>query len=238
MRIGIIADIHSNLHALQAVEAELERKKVDEVWCLGDIIGYGAFPNECLKWVFNNCSKVILGNHELAILGFIPFENLNDYAAESLKWTREKINKVYVEKLLATEIQTITDGIQLVHDTPESPGSMVYILNESQAYKALISQTGEICFFAHTHLPTIYTLKGGSCISIKVTKANITKGRFLINPGSIGQPRDGNPKASFIIYENGTIEFHRVEYNVKEAARAILKAGLPKFLAARLLVGA
>ncbi len=238
MRVGIIADIHSNLHALKAVEEKLEQEKVDEVWCLGDIVGYGAFPNECLEWIFKNCSKVVLGNHELTILGFIPLESLNDFAAESLKWTRERVERRFLEKLLATEIQTVINSVQLVHDTPESPGSMVYILNEAQAYKALISQSREVCFFGHTHLPAIYTLKGGNCISIRTKRVNVAKGRFLINPGSVGQPRDGNPKASLIIYENGNVEFHRVEYEVKEAAKAILKAGLPKFLAARLLMGA
>ncbi len=237
MKIGIISDIHGNLHALQAVAEELEREKVDEIWCLGDVVGYGAFPNECLQWVKENCKYFILGNHELALLNLIDLSMLNDYAARAIIWTKEVIKTEFLDFLITKGVQILTSQFQLVHDTPESPGSMRYILTLKDAYYSLIRQVRPVCFFGHTHIPAAYKLESSNPDRIRASVIKLEKGRYLINPGSVGQPRNKNPDAAFIILDEKTIYFRKVKYDVKSAAKAILKTGLPEFLAARLLLG-
>ncbi|TCK05356.1 metallophosphoesterase family protein [Phorcysia thermohydrogeniphila] len=237
MKVGIISDIHSNYHALEAVAKELQKEKVDEIWCLGDVIGYGAFPNECLEWVLENCSQFILGNHELALLSFVDITALNDYAARAILWTKEMVKPSLLNKLMEKGVQAFTQSYQLVHDTPVAPGSMEYILTAEDAYSALIRQVRPVCFFGHTHIPVAYELKGASAAKLSASEITLSSGRYLINPGSVGQPRDRNPDASFIIVSDGKVYFRRKSYDVKSAAKAILKEGLPEFLAARLLAG-
>lgn len=237
MKVGIIADIHGNLHALEAVEKALEKENVEEVWCLGDVVGYGAFPNECLEWVKGNAKRFVLGNHELAVLGFVDLSLLNDYAREAIAWTKKVLREDFRQFLLEAKIQDFTEKVQLVHDTPQSPGSMEYILNKSQAYRALINQQRDVCFFAHTHIPAAYSLAAGEVVEIDVSSSFTVDGRMLINPGSVGQPRNSNPRASAIIYEGDLVRYLKVEYDTKAAAKSILKAGLPEFLAARLILG-
>ncbi|ADY72975.1 metallophosphoesterase [Desulfurobacterium thermolithotrophum DSM 11699] len=237
MKVGIISDIHGNIHALQAVAEELEKEQVDEVWCLGDVVGYGAFPNECLQWIEDNCTHFVLGNHELALLNLVDISMLNDYAARTILWTKEVLKEKFLDFLMSKGVQVLTSKFQLVHDTPESSGSMKYILTIEDAYHGLIRQVRQVCFFGHTHIPTVFKLEVANPDRIRTSIVKLKKGRYLINPGSVGQPRDRNPEASFIIFDGKTIYFRRVKYDVKSAAKAILKAGLPKFLAARLLVG-
>ncbi|RUM87351.1 MAG: metallophosphoesterase [Thermovibrio sp.] len=237
MRVGIVSDIHGNIHALKAVEKELLRLKVDEVWCLGDIVGYGAFPNECLEWVRKNCSVAILGNHELAVMGFVDLELLNDYAKRALEWTRSVMDDNYFEFLKDLAIQKELECCQLVHDTPAAPGSMEYILTKSDAFRALLRQSRNLCLFGHTHIPKAYRLVSSSVDELSPLEVSLDSGRYLLNPGSVGQPRDGDPRASFGIFDEGKFRVFRVEYPVKLAAREILKVGLPEFLAARLIVG-
>lgn len=237
MRIAVLGDIHGNIHALKAVEQVLSAERVEEVWCLGDSVGYSPFPNECLDWLKNNVSRFVLGNHELAVLGFVDLELLNDYARKGIEWTRKVLKDEYREFLMGAKIIDFTDCCQLVHDTPESPGSMKYILSKEDAFKALISQQRDFCFFAHTHLPVAYSLSAGEVEEYDISSSLFLDGKFLLNPGSVGQPRDNDPRASFLIFYGDRVRWFRVEYDVKAAARAILEAGLPKFLAARLLLG-
>ncbi len=239
MRVGIISDIHANIHALKEVDRKLKEEGVDEVWCLGDTVGYGAFPNECLDWVRENCSIVLLGNHELVVLGYYDESLLNEYAAASLIWTKERLRAENVEYLKKLSVQHLTDCCQLVHDTPESPGSMKYILSKNDAYYALLKQLRSLCFFGHTHIPAAYRLWGPEVDKVSANPLYVRAGRYLINPGSVGQPRDKDPRASFGIVdlESKSFKLYRVEYNFKAAAREILRAGLPEFLAARLVLG-
>jgi predicted phosphodiesterase len=237
MKVGIISDIHGNYHALEAVAKELQKESVDEIWCLGDVVGYGAFPNECLEWVLENCSLFVLGNHELALLGLVDITALNDYAAKSILWTREVVKPSLLKKLMEKGVQAFAENYQLVHDTPVAPGSMEYILTVEDAYLALVRQVRPVCFFGHTHIPVAYELKGANSVRLVASEIILKSGRYLINPGSVGQPRDRNPDASFIIVSDGRVYFRRKSYDVKSAAKAILKEGLPEFLAARLLVG-
>lgn len=239
MKVGIVSDIHGNFHALREVDKKLSELKVNEVWCLGDVVGYGAFPNECVEWVRENCSVAVLGNHELVLLGYADIDVMNDYARQAIEWTKEVINEENLEFLRSLGVQHLTECCQLVHDSPVSPGSMEYILSKRDAFRALLSQEREICFFGHTHIPKIYRLVSSSVDEISVDRFKVGSERCLINPGSVGQPRDGDWRASFGVYETEekVFQIFRVEYPVKLAAREILRAGLPEFLAARLLVG-
>ncbi len=239
MRVGIVSDIHGNFHALREVEKKLREIGVSEVWCLGDTVGYGAFPNECVEWVRDNCSVVLLGNHELGVLGYYDLNLLNDYAATSLLWSRERLKPENLDYLRSLSIQHLTDCCQLVHDTPENPGSMKYVLTKEDAYYGLLRQVRDLCFFGHTHIPVVYWLWGSEVDKVSLTPLYLKAGRYLINPGSVGQPRDRDPRASFGVLDLEERSFHlyKVEYDYKAAAREILRVGLPEFLAARLILG-
>ncbi len=239
MKIGVISDVHGNIHALWAVEKKLAELNVDEVWCLGDTVGYGAFPNQCVEWVRKNCSVVLLGNHELALLGYVDVFLLNDYARAAIEWTKGVITEENLGFLKTLGVQYLTVCCQLVHDTPESPGSMVYLLDRESIYKALLSQQRRICFFGHTHIPAAYRLLSSTVDRLDVRSLNFGAGRYLVNPGSVGQPRDRDSRASFGVFDSEGEGFTlcRVEYNTRAAAREILRAGLPDYLAARLILG-
>ncbi|WP_457678946.1 metallophosphoesterase family protein [Thermovibrio sp.] len=239
MKVGILSDIHGNFHALKEVEKKLNELKVNEVWCLGDVVGYGAFPKECVRWVKENCSLAVLGNHEFAILGYCDLELLNDYAVNSLTWSREMLGEEEVSFLKSLPVQAFKEGFQLVHDTPRAPGSMEYVLSKEDAYGVLLSQKRPVCFFGHTHIPKGYRLWSAEVDEVSLNPLYFRAGRYLVNPGSVGQPRDRDPRASFGVVDlkESSFTLYRVEYDFKAAARAILKAGLPEFLAARLLLG-
>ncbi|WP_456456294.1 metallophosphoesterase family protein [Thermovibrio sp.] len=239
MRIAILSDIHSNFHALKSVSRKIKELSCSSVWVLGDIVGYGAFPNECVKWVRENASVAVLGNHELAVLGLIDPYTFNPYAAESLIWTKERLNRENRDYLASLSIQAITDCCHLVHDSPANPGTASYILTKRDAYLNLLKQQKELAFFGHTHIPAAYRLWGPEVDVLSPFKVYLRSGRYLINPGSVGQPRDGNPKASFGVLDlkEKTFTLYRVEYNLKAAAREILRAGLPKIFAARIIMG-
>lgn len=237
MKIGIISDIHANLHALQAVISDMEKEQIEEVWCLGDIINYGAFPNECCSWVMNNCSVSILGNHELMLLGYAEVDS--PVVNECLNWTKKTISPRWIEYIKTLPLVYKNQNISIVHDNPLTPGSMIYILDNATATKSLLKQETDICFFGHTHIPIGYKLSSIGAETIKISYFSVKEGRFLINPGSVGQPRDNNPKASYGIYdsEEKNIKIKRIEYDVKAAAKSILEAGLPPIMAARLIKG-
>ncbi len=239
MRIAILSDIHSNFHALESVSKKIRELSCDGVWVLGDIVGYCAFPNECVEWVRENASLAVLGNHELAVLGLIDLQTFNPYAAESLLWSKEKLKKENLEYLSTLSIQAITDRCHLVHDSPANPGTATYILSKRDAYFNLLKQKRELAFFGHTHIPSAYRLWGPEVDVLSPLKVYFKGGRYLINPGSVGQPRDGNPKASFGVLDlkEKSFTLYRVEYNLKAAAREILRAGLPKVFAARIIMG-
>jgi diadenosine tetraphosphatase ApaH/serine/threonine PP2A family protein phosphatase len=239
LRVAIISDIHGNFHALREVGKKIEEEGISRIWCLGDIVGYGPFPNECIEWVREKCEIALLGNHELALLGLYDLTLLNDYAASSILWTKDRLKPENEEFLKKLGVQALTELCQLVHDTPESPGSVKYILTKEDAYQALLRQVRPICFFGHTHIPVGYRLWGPEVDRVSLFPLLYRGGRYLINPGSVGQPRDRDPRASFGIFDLEDKKFNlvRVEYDVKAAAREILRVGLPEYLAARLLLG-
>lgn len=244
MKIGIISDIHSNLAALEAVFAQL--KDVDVIWSLGDLVGYAAQPNETINLMKSLTVPYvhIAGNHDLGAVSLISRQDFNNEGKIALHYTEEVLtreNRAYLTSLPST-CQPRKE-ILLVHGSPRDP-VWEYLLTVDQASSCFNFFNQSICFFGHTHIPIIYVLAGNQAKKVapkpgEVYTLNIAAERYLINPGSVGQPRDSIPEASFCIFdlENLTISWHRVSYDIKKTQAAIKQAGLPAMLANRLNYG-
>lgn len=232
MRLAIISDIHSNLEALTKALELIDRESVQEVVCLGDIVGYGANPNECVDLVRNRCSIVLRGNHDAAAVDPVNAESFTKNARIAAEWTRQQLtddNKQFLERLPYTSTR---DTILFVHASPYQPEAWFYVLSEEDLDVAFQSFTEQICFIGHSHFPGIFSEDGPA-------KAVNRGARFLVNVGSIGQPRDGNSKLSFGIFDTDIWNYRNVrsEYPIQLAAEKILKAGLPRALSDRLALG-
>jgi predicted phosphodiesterase len=245
MKYLIISDLHSNLEALCAVFANVKRKKFDRVLVLGDLVGYGANPNQVVDLVRKTRqAMVIRGNHDKVASGIESGENFNRAAMQSAMWTRKKLtpeNRSFLNHLPQGPL--LVDGkIILAHGTPVDEDA--YIFSDYDAYEVFQIIDFELCFFGHTHLPVIYAVSNQKLYTFRPNgdrvKVELIPGfRYLINPGSVGQPRDKNPLASFAIFDSDaqSITFKRVEYSIPKTQDKILKAGLPPSLANRLAVG-
>jgi putative phosphoesterase len=220
MRIAIISDIHSNLEALKRAQVEIEREKVDEVVCLGDIVGYGANPNECVDIVKSLTAHVLLGNHD------------NPFARIAAEWTADTLTEDNKDYLAALPFTVERNGILFVHASPLKPEEWNYVLTPSDAAENFDAMPTDVCFIGHSHVPEVFGEDPWT--------RNIVRGeKFIVNVGSIGQPRDGNPKLSFGIFDTELWGYRnvRLDYDIELAAFKIKKAGLPKNLADRLFVG-
>jgi len=232
MRLAIISDIHGNLEALTSALALIDKQSVDEIVCLGDVVGYGASPNECIDMVRQRCQVILLGNHDAAALDLNIAEQFTLNARLSAQWTYENLlpdNKQFLKQLLLTK--TIGE-ILLVHASPYDPEEWHYIFNYFEAKEAFRSFTERICFIGHSHVPLILSEEG----EIRHVKK---EGRYIVNVGSIGQPRDGNPLLSYGLFDTEAWEYTnvRAEYDKYKAAHKVREAGLPRVLADRLFLG-
>ncbi len=232
MRYAIISDIHANLEALTKAMAIINDKHVDEIICLGDVVGYGANPNECVDIVRSRCSAVVLGNHDEAALDPAGPHDFNPIAQKAIEWTAAQLSDESLSFLSSRPMIEKKENILLVHSSPHSPEAWEYIINAEEAADAIQYFEEMICFIGHTHVPGIFSLSGRSK-SVSRTE------RQLVNVGSIGQPRDGNPMLAFGIFDSSAWEYEliRSEYNIQLAAEKILSAGLPQELAYRLMYG-
>ncbi len=238
MRVGIVSDIHGNWEALSAVSSALEKERVEEVWCLGDIVGYGPDPQECIKWVKQNCRLTVCGNHDKAVCREEEATFFNHIARKAIMWTCEQLSEEEIRFLDSLPYTISLGEILLVHSSPESPRSWGYILNEWDAERAFENCEERLIFVGHTHRPQAYEYRAGEALrsEFPVTiKLNI---RYLINPGSVGQPRDRDPRASFGILEDETFRLLRVEYDIEKTQAKMYERGLPEHLAKRLEIGA
>lgn len=232
MRIAVISDIHSNLEALERAAAEIGREKVDEVVCLGDVVGYGANPNECVEAVRRLTTHVLLGNHDEAALDLSKTEFFNPFARAAAEWTAGELTEEHRDWLAGLPLTLERHGLFFVHASPADPAAWNYILSPSDASEHFAAFSGEVCFIGHSHVPEVFGEDPWT--------RNIVKGeKFIVNVGSVGQPRDGDPRLSFGIFdtESWTYRNVRLDYDVGRAAEGIRKAGLPRALADRLLVG-
>lgn len=236
MKMAILSDIHANLEALETAVNYLDKHKIESAYCLGDVVGYGPSPNECVELVRDRCDMVLMGNHDYAAIGLANIDYFNDYAKMSTYWTINHLtdeNKAYLKSL---PFSHQNDELVMVHSSPTNPSHWYYVLSQQDAKIEMEAFNQHVCFIGHSHVPVIFDKK----TMIRKPKFKLEQnGRFIVNVGSVGQPRDGNPKLCLTIYddEKNTIDYVRLEYDVKKTYKKIVEAGLPIFLAERLLKG-
>jgi Predicted phosphoesterase len=241
MNVAVISDIHANRHALDAVLGAIDEAGVDEIWCLGDAVGYGAYPNECVALLRDRCSVFLLGNHDLAALEQIDIRTFSPSAAISAHWTRECLSEDAVDTLKGLPgTSSQREGIGLFHASPRDP-VWEYVVDSDLAEDNLSFQQERIALIGHSHIALYFTrieemARVSSVLAPGGTELEMKSGKWLVNPGSVGQPRDGDPRAAWAELDTASFRtrFHRVEYPVEEAAAAIREAGLPSHLADRL----
>ena len=241
MRILVISDIHSNLTALEAVLTSADQ--VDGVWCLGDLVGYGPDPDACIKRVRELPNLLcIMGNHDAAVSGLRNIEKFNDDAEQAILVTRAMVSSESVEYLKSLPETVETESAILAHGSPRNP-IWEYILDPISARMAIAFIQKDMGFVGHTHLPLCFTLdQKTDKMTKKLIKADELvhiRHRMILNPGSVGQPRDHDPRASYGIYnpEEKTWQIHRVEYDISSVQQRIIAAGLPEKHAERLTEG-
>jgi len=245
MRYLILSDIHSNKEAFGAVLSFVRRKPWDKAVFLGDLVGYGANPNQTIDMLRSlRPLNAIRGNHDKVCSGLEDGELFNRIALEAAMWTRKKLTRSNLTWLrgLPEGPQMVDDTFAISHGTPIDEDA--YIFGEIEALNVFRHTTFPVCFFGHSHFPVIFALSPDAITTILTVapsfRFKLREGvRYLINPGSIGQPRDGNPLASFALYDSETrvVSIHRIPYRVAETQQKILKAGLPRPLADRLAIG-
>jgi predicted phosphodiesterase len=246
VRIAAISDIHANLPALESVLAAIDAAQIDEIWCLGDVIGYGAEPDECADLVRERCAVCLVGNHDLAVLGALDIGSFSEAAAEAVAWTGDHVAERTLAMLRELEPAAEREGIALFHASPRD-AIWEYVLSAEQAEAGLDALDARIALIGHSHVSLFFTRPTGGepgeeirgAQSSDGTLLDLATGQWLVNPGSVGQPRDGDPRAAWLEFdtEAPSVRFHRVEYDIERAAAAICAAGLPRRLADRLHVG-
>jgi predicted phosphodiesterase len=242
MRVAVVSDIHGNLHALEAVLAALETERPDELWCLGDLVGYGARPTECCNAIAVRASIGLAGNHDLAVRGTIDLAEFSGDAGAAAAWTRTVLSDEAHAYLDGLEPQGKRADVALFHASARDP-VWEYVLSALLAELCLDEQRDRICLIGHSHVALSFVRHSGELATGEPqrdgTELDIAVGEWLLNPGSVGQPRDGDPRASWLLLDlDGlTACFHRASYDVAGAAAAIRAARLPDSLAERLEYG-
>ena len=240
MRYAVLSDIHANLEALQAVLADAA-PCTDALVCLGDLVGYGADPVACIELVAERAEAIVSGNHEHAVAGLIDLDWFNAYARAAAEWTRARLDDDHRAYLASLPLVAQLGDATLVHASPDRPDEWEYLLTAQDGFDAFGAFTTRLCFVGHSHLAGAWSLgSSGPEHRAGPVDLDLERGRrYLVNVGSVGQPRDRDPRAAYAIWdvERGTITVRRVVYDVASARDKILRGGLPRFLADRLAWG-
>jgi diadenosine tetraphosphatase ApaH/serine/threonine PP2A family protein phosphatase len=241
LRVAVISDVHGNARALEAVLAKLERDRPDAIWCLGDTVGYGARPNDCCALVEAMCDLCLAGNHDLVVSGAIDIEEFNHDAAAAARWSREVLTEKARAWLNGLQPAAVAEGLELYHASPRDP-IWEYVLSEYVALASLAATESPAVLIGHSHVALALGLVDGQLsggLAPEGSGINFVENRWLLNPGSVGQPRDGDARAAYLELdlEAKSATFHRVEYDIAGTQREIREAGLPEGLAARLASG-
>jgi diadenosine tetraphosphatase ApaH/serine/threonine PP2A family protein phosphatase len=241
MRVAVLSDIHGNLHALEAVLAALDDDGPDEIWCLGDLVGYAARPNECCAAIEARASFCLGGNHDLAVRGTIDLQEFSGDAGEAARWTRGVLTPAARAYLDTLESQGERSDVSMYHASARDP-VWEYVLSDEAAAATLERASHPLVLVGHSHAALHVTLDGDTVdggLAPHGTELDLTRGRTLLNPGSVGQPRDGDPRAAYLLLDLDArrATFHRVGYDIARTQAEIRDAGLPEMLALRLAVG-
>jgi predicted phosphodiesterase len=241
MRVAVVSDIHSNLHALEAALAAIDAEAPDELWCLGDLVGYGPRPNECCARIAERAEICLAGNHDLAVRGTIDLEEFGGEAAVAARWTCGVLAPEAQELLDRLDPEGAAHGVALYHGSARDP-VWEYVLSDEGAAATLELTRSPLVLVGHSHVALRVVqsgdeLEGG--VAPADTELELGGVRALLNPGSVGQPRDGDPRAAYLLLDLDAqhASFRRVEYDVKRTQREMREAGLPELLAARLELG-
>jgi predicted phosphodiesterase len=242
MRVAVVSDIHGNRHAFEAVLADVEAAQVQEVWCLGDLVGYGGEPDACVELARRHAQICLVGNHDLAVRGDLSLDEFSRGAELAARWTRDIISPDSLDYLAGLEPQRLDEAVGLFHASPRDP-VWEYVLSSLQAELCLDLQKHRVCLVGHSHVALSFCRREGEPATGETRAAGsaleLHEAEWLINPGGVGQPRDGDPRAAWLVLDTGrwTAEYRRVEYDIAGAAAAIRAAGLPDSLAERLQYG-
>lgn len=239
LKYAILGDIHSNLEALESVLQDAQAAGVNKYICVGDVVGYNANPSECLNKIRELEATTVRGNHDHYCSHPESLDDFHPMAANVIDWTRKHLSGEQIEYLRSLKLTRTISGFSLVHSTLDMPDKWGYVFDALEADSNFNYQSTSICFHGHTHVPAIYTKQG------RVTKSQFTKlkvllgAKYFVNVGSVGQPRDGDQRAAYAVYDTAKkeIELRRVEYDVEKTKAKIIAAGLPERLAQRLGAG-
>jgi len=243
LRTAFISDIHGNLDALEVVLADIETQNVDRVVCLGDIVGYGPEPNECVAKVREVSQLTVVGNHDHAALGLMDTLGFNEYARAAADWTTNALDDGTQSFLRDLPYTQVLDGMLLVHASPKDPERWTYVLSYQEARRQFDHFTERLCFIGHSHLPVVIEEYGQEINALSFPEDIPLRlhrdRRYLVNVGSVGQPRDRDPRTGYTWYDDklDAALLRRLEYPVEKVQQKILDAGLPPFLAQRLADG-
>ena len=240
MRYGIFSDVHSNLEALEAVLKAFSKEDVARYLSCGDVVGYGADPSKCIEIIEDLPCTTVGGNHDWAVSDLFDPINLNEAAREAVLWTEAVLSWEEIGDLKSLELVCEKDDFTLVHGSLNSPADFNYIFSDKDASPTFGLMRTQVCFIGHSHVAGVFQLQDGAIHYRREHKIKLSDGRkYIVNVGSVGQPRDYDPRAAYAVYDDKekTVEIKRVEYDVEKAKGKILKAGLPSILAYRLSAG-
>ena len=241
MRVAVVSDIHGNLHALKAVLADIVRDGADEVWCLGDVVGYGPRPNECCDLVRSRAALSLCGNHDLAVIGALDPSDFSGDAAVAASWTRGVLRPDNTEWLRTLAPSATRADVELFHGSPRDP-VWDYVLSDEVAVASLRVTSAPVVLVGHSHVALDLSLDGNELDGGQApdgTEIELAGRRWLLNPGSVGQPRDGDARAAWLLLDldAGRARFHRTGYEIELTQAEMREDGLPEILAARLAHG-
>lgn len=241
MRYGIFSDIHSNLEALDAVIEVYKKEEIDKYLCVGDVVGYATNPKECIEKVKGLAMVTVAGNHDWASVNLFSTDYFNPLAKEAILWTEHNLNEQDRRFLEGLALVYKNEDLSLVHGTLDEPGDFNYMADGYIASRTFALLETNVCFVGHTHVPGTFTKSEDGRIQYQ-TESNIDiqeRNKYIINVGSVGQPRDGDSHAAYCIYDvtKKNVQIKRISYDIQAARGKIINAGLPGFLGERLLVG-
>jgi diadenosine tetraphosphatase ApaH/serine/threonine PP2A family protein phosphatase len=241
MRIAVISDVHANLEALTAVMHNIEKSNIERVFFLGDIVGYGVDPNKCIRLICDLCEIKLLGNHDYVAMGLQGADQFNVMAKESIMWTQKMLKRKSVERMSDFDMEATFLDYYMTHASPEDPSDWNYLFSESDAARGFERFTQSVCFVGHSHIPGVFVMRPDGTIGMQTPDSFTVSPdhRYIVNVGSVGQPRDGNRDACYVIVDTNesNFEFRRVPYDLSTAQNKMRKAQLPEFLITRLESG-